>query len=133
MPLPDETNAPPITVKLPWRVDGLEGFSTTEGPTFNGGWFTGGGPHSPQTFAVRALTPMGRPATVSVDLCDDKGGRTVTLTPDTAREAAAALVLAAEKAEQEMAHWRGVVERQRAELAELAHRDACGRAGEREA
>lgn len=114
---------------LPWRTDGLDGYSTSQGPTYNGGWFVGGGGHRPQSMTIRVLTPMGRTATVEVDLCDEAHGRSVTLSPDLARSAAAALVAAADKADREMEHWRGVVERQRAELAELAHRDALRRAG----
>lgn len=117
------------TADLPWRADNLEGFSTLQGPTYNGGWFTGGGPKSPVSLTVRVLLPMGRPATVEVDLCDEKDGRTVTLTRALAREAAAAIVAAADKADREMAHWRGVVERMRAEVAELSLRNAIGQAG----
>lgn len=118
---------------LPWRADGLDGFSTSHGHTFDGGTFTGGGPHSPQTLAVRLLSGVyGRPATVEVDLCDDGGGRSVTLDPQTARNAASALMAAADKADAEMAHWRGVVEKMRADLATASYRDALGRSGAEE-
>lgn len=116
--------------KLPWRASDLQGFSTSEGPTFDGGWFTGGGPKTKRSLTVRLHAPQGRPATVELDLSDhDKHGCSVTLDPATARQAAAALLAAAEKAEAEMAHWRGVVAKLDADLAAARERDARSRAG----
>jgi hypothetical protein len=119
-------------VGLPWRIDGLAGFSTSQGPTFDGGWFTGGGPVESRTLTVRVLTPMGRPATVELDLTErDRHGCTATLDPATARQAAAALVAAADQAEREMAKWAAVVAKLRADVAASHLDDAARRAGER--
>lgn len=116
-------------VKLPWRVDGLHGYRSSQGPTYNGGHFFGGGPQSERSVTVRVLTPMGRPATVELDLCDDQHGCTVTLNPETARQLAGALSAGAAKAEADMARWREVLERQRAEIVAAQQRDLIGRAG----
>lgn len=112
----------------PWRLTGLDGYSTMSGPTFGGGQFTGGGPYSPSRIAVRLLTPYGKPCTVALDICDERHGSSVTLNPEQAREAAAALLAGADGAEAEMQRWRQVVEQQRADLARAAHKDALGRA-----
>lgn len=117
----------PIT--LPWRITGLDGFTTSHGYTYNGGAFSGGGPHSPQSIAVRMLSEYGRPATVQLDLCDDRGGRSVSLNPELARQAAAALLVAADKADADIQHWRDVLDQQREQLLAARHRDMVGRAG----
>jgi hypothetical protein len=139
---PETVSEPAVAqsvVALPWRAGELDGFNSSYGPTYNGGGFSGGGPSRNRSLSVRVLTPMGEPSTVSIDLCDDSRlshsghGCTVTLDPATARAAAAALLAGAEKAEGEMAHWRGVLDQQRAEqraeIQAMQLRDAAGRAG----
>lgn len=118
------------SVVLPWRKGGLDGFSTTTGPTFNGGCFAGGGPAFFQTLAVRVLTPLGRRATVELDLCDDRDGRSVTLDPDTARAAARALLAGADQAEAEMARYRRILDEQRAAIQAMQLRHLAEQAGE---
>lgn len=121
---------PDSGIKLPWRLDGLQGFTSSQGPTFDGGWFHGGGPASQRTITVRILTPMGRPATIEIDLTDtDRHGCTATLNPADARRAAAALTAAADKAEAEMAHWQQVLDTSRAEMQAAWQRDIQGRTG----
>lgn len=120
----------PETVDLPWRVEGLDGFNSEQGPTFDGGWFTGGGSTRHRSITVRLLAPMGRPASVQLDLCDDRHGCTASLSPQVARDLAAALAAGAAKADAEMAHWRQVLDKQRAEIQELMLREYAARAGE---
>lgn len=116
--------------KLPWRANGLDGFGTSEGPTFNGGTFVGGGPRRDRSLTVRLLIPMGRPASVELDLTDGEShGCSVSLPPATAREAAAALLAAAERAEAEMAHWQSVLDQQNAQLEAARQREIEARAG----
>ena len=114
---------------LPWRVTGLHGARSDSGPTYDGGHWTGGGERSDKTLAVRLWTPMGRPASVELDLGDGSHGCTVSLTPGRAREAARALGEAADRADAEMARWGAMLDRQSAELAAAAERDMLGRAG----
>ena len=112
------------------RMDGLDGYSTAHGHTFDGGSFHGGGPHSPQSLIVRMLSTYGRPASVELDLCDDRGGRSVSLTPERARQVAAWLNAEADKAQAKMDHWRGIIEESRAKLEVAWLKDAAARAGE---
>ena len=114
---------------LPWRVTGLHGARSDCGPTYDGGHWTGGGELMDKTLAVRLWTPRGRPASVELDLGDDSHGCTVSLTPERAREAARALGEAADRADAEMARWRELLDRNRAELLEAVGRDMLGRAG----
>jgi hypothetical protein len=121
---------PAPKVELPWKAGGLQGFNSSHGPTYDGGSFAGGGPSSPRALFVRVTTPMGRPASVHLDICDDSHGCTVWLDPATARQAAAALLAGADEADAEMAHWREVLDKQQARLFELHMRDVAGRAGQ---
>lgn len=107
-------------IKLPWRATGLDGFSTEQGPTFNGGSFHGGGPRLDRSLSVRLLQPMGRAATVQLDLTDrETHGCSVSLNPDVARQVAAALVTGADQAEAEMARYRAILDEQRKNLREV--------------
>ncbi len=115
--------------ELPWRVADLPGSRTDSGPTYNGGYFHGGGEKSGMNLSVRVWAPMGRPATVELGIGSHDHGCAATLKPALAREAARALMAAADKADAEMAEWRGVGERLRAEMAALALREATARAG----
>lgn len=113
-----------------FRLDQLDGYSSDQGPTFNAGWFVGGGAKRDRSLTVRLLTPMGRPASVQLDLSDHtEHGCSVSLTPARAREVAAALVERAEAAEAEMARWREIVEKQQAEMKANALKFARGSAG----
>ena len=122
-------------IELPWRMEGLDGHRSDYGPTYTGGGFSGGGPASDRSLTVRLRTPMGEPATVSIDLCDDSRlkrsghGCTVAVDPAAARQAAAALVAAADQAEAEMAKWQETLDKLRTELQTARLRDAAGRAG----
>jgi hypothetical protein len=117
-------------IELPWRKTGLDGFSTTEGPTYKAGWFTGGGPIRNRNMAIRLLAPMGRPAPVEVDLTEpEHHGCSVSLDPDTAEHAGRALIAGPERARAEMERWRGVVERLAAEMSTSAYEEAMRRAG----
>lgn len=122
------TNTEAIT--LPWRVEDLPGSQSDSGPTYNGGYFYGGGERSAMSLSVRKWAPMGRPATVELGIGAGKDhGCAVTLDPERARAAAAALVPAADAADAEMAKWREVVERNRDASLEALTRDAERRAG----
>lgn len=125
-PTPDPD---PIKLQLPWRVKGLPGARSDIGPTYNGGEWFGGGERTDKHVAVRVWTPLGRAATVELDIGDTSHGCTLTLKPAQAREAARALLAATEAAEAEMQRWRDVLERQRAEIREMADRDLRARAG----
>lgn len=116
--------------ELPWRVAGLPGASTSSGYTYNGGTWAGGGPVPDKSIAIRVwIGPYSEPATVQVDLGEKNHGCTVSLNPDLARQAAAALIAAADAADANIQGWRDVLERQRAELMALRERDMLGRAG----
>lgn len=125
-------------ITLPWHLDGLQGARSDGGPTYNGGRWDGGSRLTDRSIAVRYYAPMGRMATVEVDLGDESQdqlgtadhGCTVSLTPDQARTAAAALLAAADRADAEIQRWRDVLDKQRAELDELRLRDIAGRAGQ---
>ncbi len=114
---------------LPWRAAGLHGARSDSGPTYDGGYWTGGGERLDKHVSVRLWTPMGRAATVELDIGDRDHGCTVTLNPALAREAAAALLAAADKADGEMRKWRDMLERQNERIAAAARRDLVARAG----
>jgi hypothetical protein len=119
----------PEIPELPWRAADLEGAHSNSGPTYDGGMWTGSSRTLKKSVAVRCWTPMGRPATVELDLTDTDHGCTVTLPPALARQAAAALIVAAERAESEMRKWQDVLDRQREEIDAAAQRDLVARAG----
>jgi len=116
-------------VKLPWRVTGLDGFRSDSGPTYDGGSWSGGGPRTDKHVAVRFLNPYYGQASVEFDLGDGSHGCTVSLTPDLARDAAAALLAAADKADAELAHWRSVLDANRQRIDAAAHQALLRRAG----
>lgn len=112
------------------RLEGLDGFSTQTGPTFDGGSFAGGGPVRDRILEVRLRTPFGRPASVELDLIDTgHHGCTVSLPPDLARQVAAALTASADKADAERQKWLDVVNKQNAKLREEIDRQARAMAG----
>lgn len=117
------------SVTLPWRVTGLPGANTSSGRTYNGGEWYGGGPVPEKSVAVRVWTPMGKPASVELDLGEPNHGCTVSLKPALAREAAAALLAAADKADAEMQKWRDVLAKQAEEIRAEARKLALGQAG----
>jgi hypothetical protein len=111
----------------------LDGYSTEQGPTFDGGHFIGGGPRRGRALAVRLLTPQGRTPSVDLDLTDGAThGCSVSLPPATAREVAAALVEAADRADAEVRRWQGIHADLVARLEQARIRDAALRAGERQ-
>jgi hypothetical protein len=116
-------------IQLPWKAEALEGFNTSSGYTYNGGTVTGGGPSLPLRLTVRKNSHYGEPATVQIDVGDRRNATSVSLKPDLARQAAAALLAAADKAEEDIEHWRQVWERQREEMAALMARNAMAKAG----
>lgn len=120
-----------IDVPKPWRVDDLHGASTSNGRTYNGGSWAGGGPVLQRYLVVRVHNaPYGEPASVEVDMGDRQHGCTVSLNPALAREAAARLIAAADAADAVMADWREVLDKQRLELAELRARALAKAVGE---
>lgn len=116
-------------INLPWKATGLDGYSTQSGYTFDGGNLTGGGPWLGLNLTVRMNCRYGEPATVQLDVSDKRNGASVSLTPDLARQAAAALLAAADAADADMQHWRDMLDRQRAEMQAFQQRDLIGRAG----
>lgn len=114
--------------KLPYRMEDLDGYSTEQGPTYNGGWFSGSGRHKPRHLLVWAVTPSQRPASVEVGIGDgDEHGCAVTMTAEQARTAAAALLVAASKVEASAREWQAIRDGLRRDMADLALRAAEAR------
>lgn len=116
-------------VSIPWRADDLRGARSDHGHTYDGGTWTGTTAPTEKWVGVRIYAPYGESATVELDMGDKTHGCTITLNPAVAREAAAALLEAADRADAEIQRWRDMLERQRQDLAAAFERETRMRAG----
>ena len=96
---------------LPLRLTGLAGASTANGRTYDGGFWTGGGPVRERHLAVRFFQgAYGEPSSVELDMGDDSHGCTVSLSPYQAEAVAVALRQAADKVRVDVTYWQTMLD-----------------------